>query len=142
MNKPLALLAIRIALAGASTMWVSAACAQTTPAPDAKPATAGKVYRCGNQYVERPCSDGGGKEVQINKNSSTPGGAAPVPLATTAAASPPLTGAAIPGRGPRPPAAECKAMRDKLKAQQSQARGKSGAQEAADQSAKVEAAGC
>ena len=129
-------------LCAVSLVWAAGAAAQTAPAsstaPAAKPSTpSGQVYRCGNQYVEKPCADGSGKAVQIINNSSTGSNkpAAPVP----ASAPPAVT--AIPGDGPRPSAEECKKMREPL-ARQSQPASRAANQAIADLAAKIETAGC
>ena len=118
------------------------ATAQTPPVakPAASAAPTGQVYRCGNQYVDKPCADGGGKAVQITNNTSTGGSAQASALA--AAPSKPLTGTDIPGGGPRPSEEACKKMREPLNARSSSSASKAGNQAIADLAAKIEAAGC
>ena len=115
----------------ASMVTATVAIAQTPPAqtsaakpPAAKPAPPGQVYRCGNQYVDRPCGESGGKVVQITAN---------VVASGRREAGPDLN---------RKPPTECKSLEQQADTRRQQSRGKSSDQEAADLGAKLETLGC
>ena len=96
--------------------------AQSTGA--AKPAPAGQVYRCGNQYLDRPCAEKGGKLIQITAN---------VVASGKKDGAPDLN---------RKPPSECASLESQTDERRKQARGKSSDQGLADLTARLETVGC
>lgn len=118
-------------LIGACVVTATAALAQTLPAQTpaakplaAKPAPPGQVYRCGNQYVDRPCGETGGKVVQITAN---------VVASGRRESGPDLN---------RKRPTECKSLEEQADTRRKQSRGKSSDQDTADLGAKIESLGC
>jgi hypothetical protein len=113
---------VAVSLGAAGGAW-----AQSGSAPAAKPAAqGGQVYRCGNQYVDRPCNEKGGREVKITANvmaSSLSKGSMTNPRA-------------------RPPTAECVGMNSQADAMQARTRGQSSNEDLAQLRAKIESSGC
>lgn len=111
-----------VVLGAAVSAW-----AQGSSAPTAKPAPqGGQVYRCGNQYVDRPCNEKGGKEVKITAN---------------VMASAPSKGS-MTNPGARPPTAECVGMNSQANAMEARSRGQSSNEDLAQLRAKMESGGC
>ena len=113
---------VAVLLGAAGSGW-----AQSGSAPAAKPAAqGGQVYRCGNQYVDRPCNEKGGREVKITSN---------------VVASTPSKGALTNPRA-APPSPQCVGMRSQADAMQSQTKGQSSNEDLAQLRAKIESSGC
>ena len=100
--------------------------AQSANAPAEKPASAGQIYRCGNQYFDKPCGEKGAKPLQITANVVT------AAKGQTIGANP----------GARPQSPECVTLLNQAETQKQQARTKSADQGVADLAAKIETVGC
>jgi len=111
-----------VLLGAAGSGW-----AQSGSTPAAKPATqGGQVYRCGNQYVDRPCNEKGGKEVKITANVVASGDSKRME--------------GVPGT--QRPTAQCVSMRTQANNMQTRDRGKSANEELAQLRARMESSGC
>ncbi len=113
---------VAVLLGAAGSGW-----AQSGSAPAAKPAAqGGQVYRCGTQYVDRPCNEKGGREVKITAN---------------VMASAPSKGS-MTNPGARPPTAECVGLNSQASAMEARTRGQASNEDLAKLRATIESSGC